>query len=437
MPNFGWLPFLQCRQILAGRLADPNNIYWTDQELKYYIWEALRTFNALTEIWNQPFAFTATNAGTWYDTSQMNGSPRLATVVDADLYTIMEYHLIEPPTGAGTWTGTTQFQLSDLQGALQRRVDEIIQYAGTNIQNLPFLASAHSRRALVFPDSTLEPRRVRFFPNSGYGFPVTLGREDTLAFDRFSPQWTQTPDSTPGHWSVITGPPLELEVDVAPSAPADYDIIALECNTPFSPPASTAISIPNDWTWLAKWGALADLLGRESEATDRQRAEYCLNRYSQGLEVMKQSNWLVSGTIAGSPADTVPLVEMDAFSPEWQNNAIAWPTLVIAGMDFLGVCPTPLTTVGVSLILVGNAPLPVMDTDLVQVSRDVLDVVLGYAQVLSCFKMGGEDFTSTADLEKDFYRLCVSQNKRLLQMGIFGDTVHSEGKRQDIARPRE
>lgn len=436
MPNFGWITFGAAKQILANRLADQNFIYWTNQEMGLRIVEALRTFNALCEIWNQPFAFTATNASTWYSTSQMNGSPRIQRVVDTDLYVGMEYDLIEPATGA-TWTGTTQFQFSDLQTALEKRRDEIIQYAGTNVQNLPFLASAHSRRALVFPDSTLEPRRVRFFPNSGYGFPVTLSREDTLAFDRFSPQWTQTPDSTPGHWSVITGPPLELEVDVAPSAPADYDVISLQCGIPFNPPASTPLNLPDDWSWLPKWAALADLVSRESESTDRQRAEYCLNRYTQGLEVMKQSNWLVSGTIAGAPADTVPLREMDAWQPEWQSNAITWPTLVIAGMDLIGVCPTPITTVGVSLILLGNAPVPVMDSDFVQVSRDAFDVIIDYAQHLCAWKMGGEDFSSTMDLYQNFLRFCLAQNKRLLQMGIFSTTVHEEGQRQNIAQPRE
>lgn len=435
MPNFGWITLQSARQILASRLADPNNLYWLPQELNIYIAEGLRTYNALTEVWNSPFAFTATNSSTWYDTSQMNGSPRLRTVTDNDLYTVMQYHLIEPPTGGGPWIGTSQFALSDLQGALQRRRDEIIQYCGCNIQNLPFLAAAHSTRSLVFPDSTLEPRRVRFFPNSGYGLPVTLGREDTLSFDRFSPSWTTKADSTPGHWSVITGPPLEMIVDSVPNVPANYDVISLQAPAPFNPPAYSPMNIPNDWTWLAKWGALADLLGRESEATDRQRADYCLQRFQTGLKVMQQSNWLVSGLINGSPADTVPLAEMDCFNPEWQNNAV-WPTLVIAGMDFVGVCPTPISTVGVNVQLVGNAPIPLIDTDLVQVSRDVLDVVLGYAQVLAAFKQGGVDFMSTADLEKDFLRLCVAQNKRLIAMGLFGDTVHMEGRRQDVSQPR-
>src|SRR5271157_1308287 len=132
-----WITYLQARQQLAARLADSANIFWTDDELKFYFCEALRTWNALTEQQNADFAFTATSAATWYDLSTLTGSPRLRTLTDAYLYTAMQYALLEPPTGAGTWTGTSQFSLADLQYALQRRRDEVIQISGCNLKQLP------------------------------------------------------------------------------------------------------------------------------------------------------------------------------------------------------------------------------------------------------------------------------------------------------------
>lgn len=435
MPNFSWLTWLQARQTLAGRLADPGMVYWTDAELKLYLTEALRTWNALTEMWNADFAFTASSAGGWYDIGSMNTSPRLKTVRDTDIYSIMEAHLLEPQTG-GVWTGTSQFSISDLQGALHRRSQEVIQTSGCNLSDLPLLPSTPNVRRTYFNDSTLEPRRTRFLPDSGYGNPVTLSREDTLAFDAFSTGHLQV-SKIPSAWSVITGPPLAMDVDTGPNVAGVYDVVRLVSQQTFNPPSPTYIRIPNDWTWLPKWGALADILGRESEATDRQRSQYCLQRYTQGLEIIKASNWLVSATINGVPCDTPALREMDGFSPEWQNNAAGWPSLVVAGIDFVAVCPTPTTIAGVSMIVVGNAPIPILDTDFVQVSRDVFDVILSYAQVLAAFKQGGEDFIATKPLEDDFFRAAMQQNKRLSQMGLFADLVHREGKRQDIIVPRQ
>ena len=432
MPVYQWLTLSTAQQALADRLAESFRTFWSDGELQVWIKESLRTWNSLTEFWNTEFAFTASSASTWYDLSAMAGSPRLRTVVDNDLYIAMEYALLEPPSG-GTWTGTSQFQISDLSGALQRRRDEIIQIAGCNVQQLPKIPSIPNTRRTEFPDTTLEPRRARFVPDSGAA--VTLSREDTIAFDAFESRHLQT-QQFPTAWSVITGPPLSMDVDTAPNRPGNYDVLSLISGPSFNPPASTPVDIPDDWTWLARFGAMADLLGRDSEATDRERAAYCMKRYQDGLKIMKASNWIVSGTINGLPVDLPSVTEMDGWAPEWEQDTAAWPSLVTAGMDLMAVCPLPQAITGVTAMLVGNAPVPQAAGDFVQVSRDVFDVILDYAQMLATFKVGGEEFKATMELEQNFMKAAAETNKRLWQMGIFPDVAHAEGKRQDRVQPR-
>src|SRR6266705_558834 len=99
MPSFSYITFDAARQTLAGRLADPGMVFWSDSELKVYLTEALRVWNALTEYWNVDYAFQANSAQTWYDLSLMAGSPRLRSVTDTDIYTAIEYHLLQPATG--------------------------------------------------------------------------------------------------------------------------------------------------------------------------------------------------------------------------------------------------------------------------------------------------------------------------------------------------
>src|ERR1700685_4338526 len=105
---YSFITYSEARQQLAARLADPLMTFWADPELKVWLTEALRTWNALTEFWTAEYTFGASSTGVWYDISQLPGSPRVRTIVDTDVYTAMEYALLEPPTG-GTWTGTTQF----------------------------------------------------------------------------------------------------------------------------------------------------------------------------------------------------------------------------------------------------------------------------------------------------------------------------------------
>src|SRR5437870_9311421 len=102
----------------------------------------------------------------------------------------------------------------------------MIQVSGCNIKQLPLLPTTPNTRRVYFDDSTLEPRRNRFIPDSTFGDPVTLSREDTVAFDAFASQHLQQ-WIFPAAWSVITGPPLAMDVDTAPNVPGQYDVLAL------------------------------------------------------------------------------------------------------------------------------------------------------------------------------------------------------------------
>ena len=290
--------------------------------------------------------------------------------------------LLEPPTGGGAWTGTNQFSLPKLQYALSNRRNEVIQATACNMANLaPIVAGVGTRRTFL-PDTTLETRRVRFLmliqttvgtanpgatvivvgstagiltgqvvsgagvvPGStvinvvpgavtvsvptSVGFagvplnfyqPVTLTREDTQAFQNFNPGYLQE-QGIPQSWSVASEMPLEFDTDVALLLPGEMDVVVLQSGPTFAPPAVNLLGIPDDWSWLPMYGALADLLGEEAESTDRQRAAYCLKRYTDGLEMMKQANWLLQATVNNVACDTPPLASKDWFLPEWQANA--------------------------------------------------------------------------------------------------------------------
>ena len=91
---------------LAARLYDATGQFWTQAERLLYIQEAMRTFNALTGYWRGDFTFPTQTGITWYDITSLATAPntlRPATLTTTSLYTIIEYHLLEPPVGAGAW----------------------------------------------------------------------------------------------------------------------------------------------------------------------------------------------------------------------------------------------------------------------------------------------------------------------------------------------
>lgn len=436
MPQFTYITWTQLKGQLAARLADPSNVFWTDAELGMYLIESLRVWSALTEQWNQEFTFNATSASQWYNLGTMNGSPRKRSVTDANLYTSMQYMLLEPATGAGPWTGTSQFSLSDLQNALQRRRDELIQVSGCNMTEQTLAASAGSSR-IYFPDNTLEPRRARFIPANAAIDPNVLNLEDRSAMMYFEDDNPTAPAGVPDLWSVVSGPPLAMDVD-RKMIPGNFKVISLVSGSAFAPPAATLMGLPDDWAWVAMYGALADLLGRESEATDRLRAEYCLKRYEDGMKLMAAANWMTAALINNQNVDTPSLAEVDCYAPDWETSATTWPMVVAAGVDF--VAPAPLQVgggvLGVEVNLVGNAPIPANDDDFVQVSRDALDVILDYAQATACFKQGGADFIATLPMLSNFFTMAQMQNKRMEQLALYWTTFRSQGTRQTDMQPR-
>jgi hypothetical protein len=432
---YSWLTLADAKKQLAARLADPGNVFWIDDELAHYIREGLRVWNALTFTWKTQFTFTIPAAAPtqWYSLGALTGSPRLRLTLDTNLYTYLQYHLLEPPTG-GTWTGTSQFSIDDLAFALRRCLDEAIQAANCNQIQAPPVPSIPNQRSAVLDDTWLDVARALWIPVEGS--VVALVRTDDTALNYYQSGYLQTPSGTPSQYNLASLPPLVLEVDVPPADPGSYDLLVLSSGGPLAPPTDTLLQVPNDNAWTLKWGVLADLLDRESEATDRLRAAYCRQRYTDGLKVLQNTPWVMQAEINGVAADLVSVIEMDRYRPDWDSQGPDFQTVVIAGTDTFTVVPDPGFPMSVSLTMLGNAPVPVADTDFIQCSRDVWDAILDYCQFLAAFKQGGAEFTAAQDLEKGFLATAVATNGRLMKLGLFADLFVQEGGRQGRAQER-
>jgi hypothetical protein len=491
MTTYTWLPLTTALQNIQDRL---NAGAWASQaELEVYLVEGLRLFNALTETWKDDCAFNVAGSQ-WTNLGTLAGSPRLRTVTDAQLCTQMEYMLLEPPVGIGTWTGTPQFTVEKLQSALSLRCNEVIQAAGCNTANLAGINVIPYTVRTVLPDVNLEIRRIRFLllvanatgtavsgaqtitvsstaslatplivqgagiqpgtiitsigsgsigislPTTGvlsttplvFLQPVYMKRSDTQAFHYFNSDYPQE-SGTPWQWSVASEPPLSFDVEIAPDMEGFYDVLALQAGPTFGASPSL-LGIPDDWSMIPMYGALADLLSEEPESTDRVRAEYCAKRYQDGLQMMRRSNWFVQGFINGVVADTPSLETKDRWQIGWQEDTGQIPSIVTDGIDQFNV--TPCAAVSVAMTVIQNAPFLDSTDTFVQIARDDWDAVLDYVQHIGAFKQGGSDFTDTLPLFDEFLQYCQRKNRRQITYGPYADVLNSAGQKQDIESPR-
>lgn len=454
--QYAYQTSLEVEEALALRLNDTANNFWAKAELNLYIAEALRFWNVLTMQWAQDWATTYTQPATapflpaWQSSGNSQNSlvgsnptsPRTQTLTDSYIYTVAEYHLLEPPNGNATWAGTNQFTLADFTQALQRRRDAVLQVTGCNVG--PFSNSFGiplGTNQVQLPDSPtqslMDVRRIRYVPAAGQGSASTLWRTDGLAFEFFDNGYEQT-TGTPLEWDVLAGPPLFVTFDANANVPNTLDMLCMISGGIIIPPTASPLLIADDWSWVLKFGMMADMLSKEAESTDLERAAYCQQRFDEGVKLMMEMPWLMQARINNAPCDTPSVAEADTFDYEWQSNTGAQIAIVRGGIDLFSVSPTiPAgTQVGVVLTLIGNAPIPATDGDFVQVSRDVLDVILDEAQHLACFKMGGKDFADSIELHKNFLRMAVKTNNRLLESGIFETTLRAPISREEAAEPR-
>src|SRR5271167_2554317 len=237
MGAFSWLTWGAAQEELSTRLSDPTQALWSPAELQLYLAYAMRVFSAYTQFWLVDYAFDLTPPfATNFFQANGPGSPRQQTQTDINLYTMMEYMLMEPPSG-GTWTGTNQFNIADLAQAVQGRRDESLQIGATNLTEITLPITPGTSTATL-PDNTLDVLRVRYVPASGFGTAQALQRGDKESFRVFTPSYLQTV-AAPLRWDVITGPPLVLTLDTMTPVPASLQIVVMQAEAVPDPPAAT------------------------------------------------------------------------------------------------------------------------------------------------------------------------------------------------------
>ena len=435
---------------LALRLYDPTNQFWPQSELTLYINEALQTWNALTSFWRGDFTFQTAQNQTWYDLTAQANSLRPLTTTIPSLYPIINTHLLEP---AATGPVSKQFSQTAYLNALLQCENEMLSECGVYITRT--LVPAVSGR-IVLADGTFDVIRIAYLPSTsvigGYGSGsfglgpygisgltgtpenTVLWRDDAWAEQSFNPLYTLNPPGTPTVYLMSAQPPISFDVDTPPGFGGVYEVLttnqALATGTQL-------MSIPNDWTHVAKWGALAYLLAAESNAKDLPRAAYCAKRFVLGKQLLQSAAALLAMRIDNVPLEVDAVTNGDQYDTRWQAHATNPPRRAYqAGLNLVALAPAPWNPYSVTATVVQNAPLPSGPSDYVQLSQDVLDVLIDYAQHLAAFKMGGAEFASTMPMLDRFMREAMVYNSKLSEMGEYTAFLLGLSNRNEAAAPR-
>lgn len=396
---------------LGNRLADPGFVHWTQAELTQYLREALRTYNAYTLSYRNQDSFVVQTGEPLYDLPTQIPTLRGYNVLDQDLIIDIEYALMEPPTPT-VWTGSVQFTLQDVIDALQRRRDQFLRETGAVLyREITTPTPPVSGRVPLARNVTML-RRVTWTTAGGTVIP--LRRDDEWSLTNYRRLWREvTVDPTtqwPTVYSVGVTPPLVLQLAAPPDAQGTLDTLAILIGAPLDPVAGVLIGVPDDWAWVVKFGALADLLSRDGTCYDPQRAAYCEARWKLGLQLASVASVVLAAQIDGQSARISSLSDMDTYRRTWQTTPGTPRQVLIAGQNIVGVSPPPSLShlVTVTLDVVANMPVPSIGGDCVNdgIDLSVLDTLYDYVEHLALFKEGPGQLDASMALYERFARAC-------------------------------
>lgn len=431
---------------LAGRLGDTHRIYWTDSgapygdqysELNLYLTEALRVWSCLTGFYRARGAFSTTSGIPFYNlTSQL---PALLgyTATDRQVAAILEYHLIEPLSVDGTWRGSQQYTADDIIKAIQRRRNQFLADTGCVLNRNSTLAVPPSPIGRVqLPDTYINVQRLAWTDSStGNTSPIWPADEYSATGSKVLSQWTD-PTTPPVSYSIVSTPPITLQLIQPPLASGSLDVLYVGSGNDVSLVVETILGIPDDFAWVVKWGALADLLYREGIAYDPARARFCETQYRLGVEIAKAVGCVVQAEINGVPLYPSELAGFDAGNPYWQSIQGTPDSMALVG-NFMALSNCPDAPYGVAVDVIGKAPIPTSDNDFIQIGREHVDAILDYACHLAAFKQAGAEFTATIPQAEQFMRNAVALNNRIDASTLFDRQVEEQSKNEYGWRKRE
>jgi hypothetical protein len=398
---------------LAGRLHDPTKVYWTDAELKEILTEAFRTFNLLTWHWRTQTSFSAVGAH-FFDLSTTLPLYLGRTLTDRQVINDIQYHFQEAITTnwAGGWTGTGMFTMDDVSHCLQKRRNRFLAETGCVITRTVADSGFPNGGRIILADNVIDVRRLARLTQGSMSNLWRVSEEELTAFGA---SWATTAAQDPSYFSVMSTQPVSVQLAPAPTQAALLDLLTVSNGSDFTPTtAATLMGVPDDMAWIVKWGAMADLLQKDGPAQDLARSEYCEKRYQHGVQLARATTVLLGVRINGTPVPIATLAELDAYEQDWQYYVANAPDIVAtAGLNYIALYPAPGIANTITLDIIRNAMVPVLDTDYIQLGREMVSMILDYSVHLAMFKVGGAEWQTTQQLFSQFLSMTSNYNRRM------------------------
>jgi len=391
--------FAQAKTQLAALLGDSAKVFWTDDELGSYIKEALRTWGLATGYWKATATVPLVAGQAFYDVRvdcvDSGGTPlQGSTITDRDVINDICYALMEPPivTWSGGWIGSEQFSLDQIVTALQRNRDEILALTGMIASEQSYNIAAGVQR-LPLDETAIRVLRVAVQDTFSTNQPLPIWSIDEHQAQTTTPSSYAPELSRPKAYSTTYVPNLSLDLWPAPGTTYIVSAYQITRGVTFTPTINASpIGLPDDLVWLLKYMTIADICSSDGISNAPAIAQYANQRVQDGLILIDRYQSLLWSNIDQRRSSVTSLASLDLHRPTWASVQGSPRTFHLMNWNVFGCNQVPSTNQDAAVEMVRKAIVPTSDTDYIQVSSDLMPMLLSFCQHLSHVKIQGAEF---------------------------------------------
>lgn len=201
------------------------------------------------------------------------------STTDQQVLEEMQYLLVEPPN-SGASLASDQWQIVDWIEALNDAQDELLRTVDVVLDDEELVTTPHATRHPL-PEGTIAVKEMAWRDSSTVYYRP-LQPDDFFSLDNQIPDWEVTPATRPRVYMQDEVP--QLVVATAPPTVRTGVLLATITKTQTDlSNTGVAFSVPDELVHVIKWRALETLLRRPGPAQDPARADYCRQRWEEGI----------------------------------------------------------------------------------------------------------------------------------------------------------
>lgn len=392
--------FAQAKQRLADMLGDSGKVFFVDEELGRYIIEALRWWGLeamyfretgkIDTVVNQAFYRVETDLEDALGTTLLQS----LSVTDREIINDIAYSIMEPPiiSWAGGWIGTEMFTLDNIVSFLEDSRDEVLKLTGCIATQLQFFPVS---QRVILPDTFIKILRADIAEQGGSG-PLLVWPVDQVQLQSTNRSTIVPANGRPKGFAVSYTPQLTVDLWPEPADNSTLNLQVTETGGELDPTSlATVLKIPDDASFVLKYGVLNKLFGKDGLARSPQMAQYCEARYRDGLDCMSRYQSFLWANIAESRRPLTSVAQLDELRPTWRQGTGALRSVAQLNWNTIAINNVPASVSTLTFEAVRKAPIPTADGDFIQVGRESMNAIYAYAHHIALIKSQGEEFAAS------------------------------------------